>query len=152
MRCFSSVPLLVLQADQPSHSSSAKRKPTTAGSTLVAGKRPASTFFSARPSPALPTRTIRRSIGGAFLFPSSLLPLPPLTLLLTASYTAQWNLLDYPGIVFPTGLQADPAVDTKPTRTSFFSDEDRFNDDLCTSLSLPLLSLRLLTTSLLDAS
>ncbi|KAF9228440.1 amidase [Gyrodon lividus] len=45
-------------------------------------------------------------------------------------YTAIWNLLDYPGAVFPTGLVADPALDV--TDASFISmgPDDEYNHSL----------------------
>ncbi|KAF9235627.1 amidase signature domain-containing protein [Melanogaster broomeanus] len=45
-------------------------------------------------------------------------------------YTAIWNLLDYPGAVFPTGLVADPALD--PANPSFtpMSLDDVYNHSL----------------------
>lgn len=30
-------------------------------------------------------------------------------------YTATWNILDQPGVIFPTGLKADPEVDVVET-------------------------------------
>ncbi|KIJ65933.1 hypothetical protein HYDPIDRAFT_87857 [Hydnomerulius pinastri MD-312] len=43
------------------------------------------------------------------------------------SYTAIWNLLDYPGAVFPSGLYVDPAIDVIPQGFSPLSDEDSTN-------------------------
>ncbi|EGO00853.1 hypothetical protein SERLA73DRAFT_87177 [Serpula lacrymans var. lacrymans S7.3] len=45
-------------------------------------------------------------------------------------YLAIWNLLDYPGLVFPTGLKADPSIDV--IRESFepMSDSDQYNNSL----------------------
>ncbi|KAG2148923.1 amidase signature domain-containing protein [Suillus clintonianus] len=45
-------------------------------------------------------------------------------------YTAIWNLLDYPGAVFPTGLVADPAVDIYQELPSPMSAEDEYNISL----------------------
>ncbi|KAH7928659.1 amidase [Leucogyrophana mollusca] len=39
-------------------------------------------------------------------------------------YTTIWNLLDYPGTVFPTGLTADPSVDIVPSSFNGLSDAD----------------------------
>ncbi|KAH7905825.1 amidase signature domain-containing protein [Hygrophoropsis aurantiaca] len=39
-------------------------------------------------------------------------------------YTTIWNVLDYPGTVFPTGLTADPAIDVVPTSFISMSDAD----------------------------
>lgn len=45
-------------------------------------------------------------------------------------YTSQWNLLDYPAVAFPTGLQCGPQdkvnVDYRPR-----NEEDRYNYELC---------------------
>lgn len=49
-------------------------------------------------------------------------------------YTAVYNHLDYPGIVFPTGLVADPELDPKPERTDFINDpegSDEYNHSIC---------------------
>ncbi|KZT62249.1 amidase [Calocera cornea HHB12733] len=47
------------------------------------------------------------------------------------AYTAIWNILDYPGIVFPSGLKLEPSLDVMEARSSFFSDADKFNHELC---------------------
>jgi hypothetical protein len=47
------------------------------------------------------------------------------------SYTAIWNLLDYPGAVFPTGLVADPTVDVYQKSPSPMSAADEYNISLC---------------------
>ncbi|KAH7928662.1 amidase [Leucogyrophana mollusca] len=39
-------------------------------------------------------------------------------------YTAIWNLLDYPGAVFPSGLTADPSIDVPPSSFSPMSEKD----------------------------
>lgn len=31
------------------------------------------------------------------------------------NYTAIWNILDQPAVIFPTGLKADPGIDTAET-------------------------------------
>ncbi|KLJ09097.1 hypothetical protein EMPG_15479 [Blastomyces silverae] len=46
-------------------------------------------------------------------------------------YTAQWNLLDYPGAVFPV-TTVDPAVDTRDETYQPRNDKDRYNYDLYT--------------------
>ena len=45
-------------------------------------------------------------------------------------YTAQWNLLDYPAAVFPTGLRA---TGTEPFDENFeaFGEDDQINHDAC---------------------
>lgn len=45
-------------------------------------------------------------------------------------YTAIWNLLDYPGFVFPSGLKADPAVDVVQQPFAPMSAADAFNHSL----------------------
>ena len=45
-------------------------------------------------------------------------------------YTAVWNLLDWPALVFPAG-RADSSVDTKAERADFMSDLDKENWALC---------------------
>lgn len=49
-----------------------------------------------------------------------------------ARYTAIWNLLDWPGAVFPTGLVVDPTVDVVNASFSAFGPEDAYNHNLCT--------------------
>lgn len=51
-------------------------------------------------------------------------------------YTAQWNLLDYPCMVFPTGLQQEPGVDDVETGYVPRNEHDRYNDELCEFLFL----------------
>ncbi|KZO91396.1 amidase [Calocera viscosa TUFC12733] len=46
------------------------------------------------------------------------------------AYTAIWNILDYPGIVFPSGLKSKPLIDVLEARTSFLSQADIFNYEL----------------------
>ncbi|KAH7920550.1 amidase [Leucogyrophana mollusca] len=45
-------------------------------------------------------------------------------------YTAIWNILDYPGIVFPSGLKADPSVDVLRAVGSPMSESDEYNRSL----------------------
>ncbi|KAH9949167.1 amidase signature domain-containing protein [Amylocystis lapponica] len=45
-------------------------------------------------------------------------------------YTAIFNLVDYPGFVFPTGLRADPAVDVPTEPFAPMSPADAFNHSL----------------------
>ncbi|KAG9312106.1 amidase signature domain-containing protein [Chiua virens] len=45
-------------------------------------------------------------------------------------YTAMWNLLDYPGAVFPTGLIVDPAQDLVPQSFGALSPDDAYNHSL----------------------
>ncbi|OJA10028.1 hypothetical protein AZE42_08525 [Rhizopogon vesiculosus] len=46
-------------------------------------------------------------------------------------YTAIWNLLDYPGAVFPTGLFADPSIDIYQEPLRPMSAADGQNISLC---------------------
>jgi amidase len=48
------------------------------------------------------------------------------------SYTAVWNLLDYPALAFPAG-RADELKDTIPQRPGFMNDMDKENWRLCKS-------------------
>jgi len=46
-------------------------------------------------------------------------------------YTAIWNLVDYPGVVFPTGLRADPSMDiVMEDAPPCLSDADEYNRSL----------------------
>ncbi|KAG8221274.1 amidase signature domain-containing protein [Butyriboletus roseoflavus] len=45
-------------------------------------------------------------------------------------YTAMWNLLDWPGAVFPTGLVVDPATDLIDSNFSSLGPEDSYNRQL----------------------
>ncbi|KAL6307831.1 amidase signature domain-containing protein [Sparassis latifolia] len=45
-------------------------------------------------------------------------------------YTAVWNLLDYPGVVFPSGLKADPAIDLAQEQINPMSPSDSYNHSL----------------------
>lgn len=45
-------------------------------------------------------------------------------------YTAQWNLLDYPALVFPTGLQCGPE-DVREEGYEPRNEDDRYNYELC---------------------
>lgn len=46
------------------------------------------------------------------------------------TYTAMWNLLDYPALAFPVG-KVDKAIDVKENRKRFMSDLDKENWKLC---------------------
>jgi amidase len=48
------------------------------------------------------------------------------------SYTAIWNLTDYPSVVFPTGLKVDPAID-KPSTHKPLSKDDEIVQKNCES-------------------
>ncbi|EGN91867.1 hypothetical protein SERLA73DRAFT_118072 [Serpula lacrymans var. lacrymans S7.3] len=45
-------------------------------------------------------------------------------------YTAIWNILDYPGVVFPTGLKADPSIDITRDGVKPMSQADEYNQAL----------------------
>ncbi|KAF5375264.1 hypothetical protein D9758_000467 [Tetrapyrgos nigripes] len=49
----------------------------------------------------------------AVLCPAGVGPAQPLQTSKHWGYTIVWNLVDYPAVVFPTGLQADPSIDLK---------------------------------------
>ena len=51
-------------------------------------------------------------------------------------YTAQWNLLDYPCVVFPTGLFQDPAQDRAEAGYTPRNKHDEYNYKLCESTLL----------------
>jgi amidase len=55
-------------------------------------------------------------------------------------YTAQWNLLDYPALVFPTGLQCSD-VDGIERDYEPRNEKDKYNYDLCEFDQLPYQSL-----------
>jgi amidase len=50
-------------------------------------------------------------------------------------YTAIWNLLDQPAIIFPTGLTANPSVDVAETDYKPRSEQDGKEFAKCKSLS-----------------
>lgn len=56
-----------------------------------------------------------------------------------------WNLLDYPGAVFPTGLAADPHVDVIDPNFASMGPEDSYNFAQCTFLHLRIDSVPSLT-------
>ena len=55
---------------------------------------------------------------------------PPLDCARYWGYTAQWNLLDYPALVFPTGLQCGPE-DAKEENYEPRNEYDNYNYGLC---------------------
>ena len=57
---------------------------------------------------------------------------PPLDSSRYWGYTSQWNLLDYPALVFPV-TTVDPALDVRDDEYSPTNDQDQFNHDLCKS-------------------
>ncbi|KAL9077583.1 MAG: hypothetical protein Q9157_003307 [Trypethelium eluteriae] len=56
-------------------------------------------------------------------------PAPPLNCSRYWGYTSQWNLLDYPALVFPVG-QVDPGVDVQEKNFVALNDKDQYNHDL----------------------
>lgn len=55
---------------------------------------------------------------------------PPLDCARYWGYTSQWNLLDYPAVVFPTGLKCGPE-DVKEEGYEARNEDDRYNYELC---------------------
>ena len=55
---------------------------------------------------------------------------PPLDCSRYWSYTSQWNLLDYPALVFPVTM-VNPAVDVRDDTYVPMNEQDRYNHDLC---------------------
>lgn len=47
-------------------------------------------------------------------------------------YTNLWNILDFPSIVFPTGLKCDPKLDPPETDFSARNEEEAYERDLYT--------------------
>ncbi|KAK8196059.1 hypothetical protein M8818_007211 [Zalaria obscura] len=45
-------------------------------------------------------------------------------------YTSQWNILDYPALVFPTGLSADPKIDGKEASYQPRNEQDAYNQQI----------------------
>nr|POE77485.1 putative amidase [Quercus suber] len=63
---------------------------------------------------------------------------PPLDSARYWAYTSQWNLLDYPALVFPTGLwcgSEDKAREESPPR----NEQDKYNRELCKCLPVAML-------------
>lgn len=50
------------------------------------------------------------------------------------AYTSQWNLLDYPAIVFPV-TKFDSAVDYWPKAWTALNEQDQYNYNLCTHIN-----------------
>lgn len=73
---------------------------------------------------------------------------PPLNCARYWGYTAQWNLLDYPALVFPTGLQCN-AEDHVDKGYSPRNEQDKYNHDLCMSdfIMQPMVTARLTKAS-----
>ena len=57
---------------------------------------------------------------------------PPLDHAKYWGYTSQWNLLDYPALVFPV-TKVDPTIDTAEEGYTPRNEKDRFNYELCVS-------------------
>ena len=55
---------------------------------------------------------------------------PPLDCSRYWGYTSQWNLLDYPALVFPVST-VDPAVDVWDEKYVAMNEQDQYNHDLC---------------------
>ncbi|KAK4946115.1 hypothetical protein LTR66_010635 [Elasticomyces elasticus] len=52
---------------------------------------------------------------------------PPLDNARYWGYTAQWNVLDYPALVFPTGLHVEPELDKREDEYQARNADDQFN-------------------------
>ena len=50
-------------------------------------------------------------------------------------YTSQWNLLDYPSLVFPV-TKVDAAVDRWPKDYETMNKQDEYNHDMCKDVFL----------------
>ena len=68
---------------------------------------------------------------------------PPLDCSRYWGYTSQWNLLDYPALVFPVST-VDLAVDVWDKEYVAMNEQDHYNHDLCNH-SPPLLRLDFLS-------
>lgn len=55
---------------------------------------------------------------------------PPLDCSRYWGYTSQWNLLDYPALVFPV-TTVEPAVDIWDEKYVAMNEQDRYYHDLC---------------------
>lgn len=58
---------------------------------------------------------------------------PPLECARYWGYTSQWNLLDYPALVFPTGLACSPEIDAREEGYEARNKDDEYNYKLCES-------------------
>lgn len=68
------------------------------------------------------------------LCPAFVGPAPPLETSRYWGYTAIWNMVDYPGAVFPTNLKASAALDKEFEETfEFRSDVEEYMHTACTS-------------------
>lgn len=67
------------------------------------------------------------------LCPAFVGPAPPLETSKYWGYTNIWNILDYPGAVFPTGLTADASSDAqyKPEIKEYRSETERYMHSIC---------------------
>ena len=64
------------------------------------------------------------------LCPASPGAAPPLDSSHYWGYTSQWNLLDYPALVFPV-TTVDPALDVRDDKYSPMNEQDLINHNLC---------------------
>lgn len=65
---------------------------------------------------------------------------PPLNNAKYWPYTSQWNLLDYPAMVFPTGKMVDPVLHPRVQGYQPHTDQDWLNHELCKFLISGLLN------------
>ena len=61
---------------------------------------------------------------------------PPLDCSRYWSYTSQWNLLDYPALVFPVS-EVDPDVDVRDKGYTPTNEHDQYNYNLCKHSHIP---------------
>ena len=59
---------------------------------------------------------------------------PPLDCSRYWNYTSQWNLLDYPALVFPV-TTVDPVVDIRDDKYTAMNEDDLYNHNLCKQLA-----------------
>ena len=69
-------------------------------------------------------------IVDVILCPASPGVAPPLDCSRYWGYTSQWNLLDYPALVFPV-TTVDPALDARDDDYLPKNEQDQYNHDLC---------------------
>lgn len=79
---------------------------------------------------SIPAESQRDDIIDVLLCPVGPGCAPPLDSARYWGYTAQWNLLDYPALVFPTGLQCGPE-DVREEGYEPRNEDDRYNHELC---------------------
>ena len=71
-----------------------------------------------------------QDVVDVILCPASPGVAPPLDASRYWAYTSQWNLLDYPALVFPV-TTVDPALDVRDEEYLPKNERDQYNHDLC---------------------